>query len=77
MRRHACWITRIRAVAENAKAGAYASVLDCAKEGIASQAVEGRCINDEHDRYISYAVDEEDWEDAEEDQVGLGESEED
>ena len=62
LKRRIRWLTNSREAQKAMIQEKGNQVLERAKKGVVRQAVVDRRIRNEEDRYISYAVDEEDWE---------------
>ena len=59
--RDVCWITNNSFVAQSIKEGKSEKVLPDIKRGMVRKCLHDRMIKDENDKYICYAVDDEDW----------------
>ena len=61
MDREVCWITNDTFVAKSIREGNDPKILNGLKRGMIRKCIHDRMIKDEFDKYICYAVDDDDW----------------
>ena len=56
-----CWLTNNKFVAASIRNGTYPKVSNDIKRGMIQQCIDDMMLRNEDDRYICYAVDDDDW----------------